>query len=274
MNNLVPEKRLDRVGKMVTRWVKRDADSAKKNSILGTIIPTIPAATDSYLRDTAHFDKTRRAELLGKIRLEIQRDFDNQPEIIGKTGIARNTVLYRMQNRLTNTTKKMEELEASTLQALLDSPCKRYSLMQIVALRDNKSELQFRERLHYMVVDEAGNGSVYNPDFLDTVRDALDSDDLSIYPHGSLEQGVVASTLSLLQQDWARRISKGQGSARDKVDVDHLRHLLDFLMEQPYKAASIEQFLVQRDVCLDELDITLLDEYLDAPIPALGDGLL
>lgn len=274
MNNLVPEKRLDRVGKIVTRWVKRDIGSAKKNSILGTVIPKIPAATDSYLRDTAQFDETRRAELLGKIRLEIQRDFDNQPEIMGKIGVARNTVLYRMQNRLTNTTKKMEELETSTLQALSDAPCNRYSLMQIVALRDNKSELQFRERLHYMVVDEAGNGSIYNPDFLDKVRDAMDSDDLSIYPHGSLEQGVVASTLSLLHQDWARRISKGQVSARDKVPNDYLRRLLVFLMEQPDKAANIEQFLVERDLCLDEVDITLLDEYLNAPIPALGDGLL
>ena len=269
----MPEKRIDRLGKLVIRWVKGDTGTPTKNSILGTVIPTIPAAAGDYIRETSISDKALRTDLIRKIRLEIYRDFDNQLPLVGKTGAARNKIVFWMQDKLDRTSQQMEKLESSTLQVILDTPCTRYSLMNHVPMPSYLSELQFRERMHYMVVDEDREGAMYNRVFIDKVRDAFDVDDLSNYPRGSTEYEVVASALHLLHQDWARR-SRTKDAPKDKVDTAYMRHLLDFLMENPKKASSIERFLIDRDICLDEVDLTLLDEYVNAPIPTLGDGLL
>jgi len=273
MNNLMPEKRLDRVGRLVTRWVKHDTTSTK-NSILGTILPTIPDATSQYLKEAAASDKVRHADLLRELRTAIEKDAYNHYSIAGKTGQAKGNALHLMQDRLDKITRIMEKMDTETLQVLINTPCAKYLLVPHLQLPGEVSEVQFRERMHYMVVDADGTPSLFNARFFDKVRDALNTDDLSAYPRGNTEHEVISSTLRLLHQDWNRRSTKMRIAPEDKVEDDYLRHLLEFLMEQPEKATRIKDFLIERNACLDEIDITLIEDYLNTPTPALGEGLL
>lgn len=277
MSNLVPEKRTNRLGHLVTRWVKGDVDTSNRKSVLGTIIPTIPTATTSYIQDTTESDKAQRTELLRKMRREFQNDFDNQPELKGKPGATRNEAIFRMQNRLESAMKTMAAMETSTLQVLSEAPCSRYALMRMVnmmASQVNDSELEFRERVHYMVLSDSGDSGLHNSERVAAVRNALDVDDLSEYPRGSTEHEVVTAALYLLHDHWARRSSQGRSSSPNGVDDAYIRKLLGFLMERPDKADAIQHFVKERNVDLDGVDLELLAEYLNTSAPALGDGLL
>jgi hypothetical protein len=168
----------------------------------------------------------------------------------------------------------MESYEAQTLQVMLDAPCNKYSLMSIMNVYGSISEPVFRERLHYMLVDDSGNSALYSPELFYKVREALGIDDLSDYQRGSNDHESVAAALELLHKDWTRRSSKGLGVSKVVIDKESMSYLLTTIMEHPERTADIKRFIDTRDADLSQVDMALLRDYLDTPVPALGDGML
>jgi hypothetical protein len=168
----------------------------------------------------------------------------------------------------------MEKMDTETLQVLWDNPCNKSSLTSYLHVTSHEPAL--REEIHYMVIDEDNQPSTrFHRIMFDPIKKALETDDLSNYPRGSAEYEAVFSVLQVLYQDWGRRTSKEENRFPDeKVEEKYVRHLLESLMAQPENVTRIKDFLIERNACLDEIDLALLDDYLSTPTPALGGGLL
>jgi hypothetical protein len=271
MNNLMPEKRFDRLGRLVTRWVKGDPTPAKQ-SILGTILPVIPDTTTQYLTETAATDKALREELLKGLQSALIEEADDQYELAAETGQFQEDPLT--QHHIDSISRTMEKMDTETLQVLWDNPCDKSSLASYLYITSAETEL--REEIHYMVIDEENKPSTrFHRIMFAPIKKVLETDDLSTYPRGSTEHKAVFSVLQVLYQDWWRRGSKEENHFPDgKVEENYVRHLLNTLMDHPEKAARIKDFLIERNTFLEDIDLNLLDDYLSNPTQALGGGLL
>lgn len=271
MNNLMPEKRLDRLGRLVTRWVKGDPAPAKQ-SILGTILPVIPNSTTQYLTETTAADKELRTGLLEGLHITLLEEANEQFAQAAISGHSQEDPLT--QYRIASMISTMEKMDTETLQVIWDSPCEKSSLSSY--LRVTSPETELREELHYMVPNKDNKSFTrFHKIMFAPIKKILETDDLSSYPRGSTEYEAVSSVLQVLHKDWGRRTVKDDNNWPDKeAEERYVRHLLELVTGHPDHTIRIKEFLFDRNVCLDEVDMTLLDDYLNNPTPALGRGLL
>lgn len=270
MSNLKPEKRFDRLGRLVTRWVKGTPSSAKP-SILGSVHPVIPDATTQYLTEAAAADAIVRSALLKDIKDSLNKESEAQHALAAMNGTTKDELLSTY--RIGATIRTLFQMEVETLQIIRDSPHEKTDLIRF--LYATSSEAELREEIHYMSHAMAKKeASRYKGVMFDPIKKVLDVDDLSIYPRGSIDYETVLSTLQVMATNWGIRTDFDHQWPEDDVEEGYINYLLETLRGHPEKAAKLNSLIIQREVPLEDIDPVLLEEYLDNETPALSDGML
>ena len=297
---MVPEKRVDRLGRSITRWVRPDNKMEPGRSILGTVLPTISPSVDEYISETSQSYAAEHAELSERISLVIQKEIGFDPEdekLFGRTRPHEERkrdaekLKAKLERQADEAVAKLQDFEVVTLRILLDRLDGTQMMMFVI--RHPKEELELREGLHYAPMEKGFSPAPPSPTYLEAIRKALDVDDLTAYPRESREYHVVMTVIDLLGKDRERRFradekkerlsprtrywAEDRGVSRTPVITigeSELSSLIDTVRQYPDSKEEIDEFLIDRDLELGKVDYGYLRVHLDNAAPALGDGLL
>lgn len=265
MSDLVPEKRLNRLGRLVTKWIRRDKGESVRAAQLKEVAPTITASPGASAIEMAKDAKERDA--LGEELLTIlQRDMTAR--VSGRDISRRDPEAEGRAVR--EVFDKMMGFETSTLRILRDYYTETGRNLLLPMEFTISDEVGLRERLHYYV---AGNQVPKQGD-LDTVKTALGVDDLSEFPKGTNEHAIVTTMLEIALKDKKMLEGRNHESQYDYVREASLVELGKTMRDYPDRSDAIGDYISDRGLLVREIEHWHLREYLDTPAPALSEGLL
>lgn len=266
MSGLVPEKRLNRLGRMVTKWIRRDKGEIDRAAQLKEVAPTITAAPGASAIELAKDAKERDAigaEMLLILKSDMDRRTAGRPES-HRDRKAEDTKVDQMFDEMMN-------LETATLRIIRDYH--RGTSANLLVQIEGRSidEIAFREKLHYSDVME--HGYPYNSD-LAIAKKALAVDDLSQFHKGSDGYLMARTMLEIIMQDKNNQEGRNHESVHAHVRESSLTDLGKIMMEYPDRSDAISDYISDRKLLIREIEHWHLREYLDTPAPALSEGLL
>lgn len=286
---------MDRLGRLITRWVHGDDGQSKRNSILGTVLPVIPPSTGAFIVEQHRSDTARHATLSKKLNealiesshlivdgrlMYIEGAHDRE--------LMATAHAYELGGRIKAVVAKFPEYEANTLQVVYDRMKGTSHILRVLE-KAWSSETEMRESLHFSTIDKSGNLQLPKTNYFQPIREGLfDVNCLSEFPDGSAEYEAVRSALGLISLDyWELNADKDQWNSRPVIVIDPFAKkrpewaepevavwLTKLTLEHPDRIDDIKQYLIDRKVSLNEVDAGHLEEYLNTAAPVLAEGAL
>lgn len=266
MSDLVPEKRLDRLGRLVTKWIKRDKGEAGRSATLQGVAPTINASPGASAIELAKDAKERDA-IGAELFPILKRNMDQRSSGLPESYRDRKAE----DKKLAQVFDEMMSLETTTLRIISDyhRDNSQNLLLQIEGM--SSDEISFREGLHYSEVMERG---VPHRSSLSGVKKALVIDDLSQFDKGSEEYLMASAMLKVILDDENNQSDRKYESRFARVRESSLAELGKIMKEYPTRSDAITDYIGARSLLIREIDHELLREYLDTPAAALSEGML
>jgi hypothetical protein len=293
MSNLVPEKRMDRIGRLITRWVRGDDAQSQRNTILGTVIPVIPPSSGAYIAERHRSHAASHAAMSIRIHESLNESVDlviddrlmyiddaEDRELMKKIHAS------ELRGRIKAVVAKLPEYEAETLQVLYDRLKGTQHLLRVLE-KPFDDETVLREEVHFSILDQNRNLSLPRKVYFAPIREGVfDVNGLSELPVGSAEHEAVRATLDLINFDyWEVNAEKSEWRGINVVDVfdgkrpewadpDNAVWLTKMTLAHPDRIDDIKQYLLDHKVNINEVDEGHLEEYLNTAAPALAEGVL
>jgi hypothetical protein len=266
MSDLVPEKRLNRLGRLVTKWVRRDKGELDRAAQLKEVLPTIPSSSGLSAIELAKDAKER--DVLGAELLAVLKS-DMAKRVAGRTESHRDPEAE--DKAVTKVLDQVMGMETETLRVISSYQKDTSSSLLAQLELTNRDEVALRERLHYSDVVE--HGYPHKSD-LATAKKALGVDDLSQFNKGSDEYLTARTMLTIIMQDKKSQEGRNYESVHHGVRESSLTELGKIMMEYPARSDAISGYISDRGLLIREIEHWHLREYLDTPAPALSEGLL
>jgi hypothetical protein len=284
---------MDRIGRLITRWVRGDDAQDQRNAILGTVIPVIPPSSGAYIAERHRSHAASHAAMSLRIHEALNGAVDlvvdgrllyiDDPE---DRELMKKIHANELVGRINTVVDKLPEYEAGTLQVLYDRLKGTQHLLRVLE-RPWASETEMCEAVHFSTIDKNSNLSLPKNAYFEPIRDGLfDVNRLSEFPIGSAEYEAVKAALDLINFDyWEVNAEKSEWRGINVVDVfdgkrpewadpDNAVWLTKMTLAHPDRIDDIKQYLLDHKVNINEVDEGHLEEYLNTAAPALAEGVL
>lgn len=293
MSNLVPEKRMDRIGRMITRWVRGDDTNSQRNSLLGTVIPVIPASSGQYITDQSRRFAVSHDAISKKIEESLNADI--APVVEGRLKyisdpedreLMTETHMRELRSRNRAVLSKLNGFEPETLEVLHTKLNGTRHLLRVLE-KDWPNENEMRESVHFSQIGPNNNLVLPRSVYFRSIRERVfDVHSLSELPVGSTEYEAVQNTLDIIDFDY-HEINTKKSKYRDMNVVirdaekkiqwavpDKAVWLTGIMLAHPDRTEDIKQYLAERNVNINDVDEGHLEEYLNTAAPVLAEGAL
>lgn len=288
---------MDRIGRLITRWVRGDDGQNQRNAILGTVIPVIPPSAENYIAEQSRRHAASHASLTKQISAALYESASHIPKDIvifpvpdfpSQRPLLDKRLLADLRKRSEAVITKLPEYEAETLQVFYDRLAGTNHLLRVLE-EPLENEIETRDQFHFSTIDKNQNLSIPKVMYFEPLREHFDVNSLSEFPVGSPHYTAVRMALDIISVDIYQRslrnatkkspiigyIPSYGDMVREKwADPDSAVWLTELAMLHPDRKDDILWYLKDRELDLDDVDVEYLREYLDNPAPALSEGVL
>jgi hypothetical protein len=257
---------LNRLGRLVTKWIRRDKGELDRAAQLKEVAPTIPSSSGPSAIELAKDAKERDA-IGDELVAILKRDM--------ATRVSGRDISYRdpeAENRgVAEVFDAVMGFETSTLRILRDY-YKRTGENLLVPMESRiGDEVGLRERLHYSDVVERGYPKKSD---IATAKKALELDDLSQFSKDSDGYLMARTMLEIVMQDEKNLEGRNFESVHASAREASLLELGKIMKDYPDRSDSISDYISDRGLLVREIEHWHLREYLASPAPVLSEGML
>lgn len=265
MAKLIPEVRVDKNGRSVTKHV-RATPKASGAGFLAKMIPMLSGSKTKAL-DLEHLTNEIEQEFAAGKSQGMDKDYVNK--------IARG-------------------YSARTISVIKDAYSGTGLVTPFIGRTYSLSERDIRAICHYK--DQIKNSTYSTSQILKDVRFAMEIKELDEIPPGTIEYEIAKGVIEVAiksssgrQSDFEERVERAEAegfSQKDAAELireemrldgtgDYMSHeMVQLISEVPERASDIARYLDDKKLSVRRVDMELLEMYLNSETPAIADGML